>query len=118
MARNHFSGNRERVKTRNIAKLSNDKLNFYLSWPTRFNSHNELFDLRLYFFKLYKSFAPDFENFRYLVHLNGNMNNPLVDNNSVKEITLNNTGFDDEKLLNKQGLAGSEHFKNLLKWIR
>lgn len=42
------------------------------------------------------------------------MNNPLVDNNSVKEITLNNTGFDDEKLLNKQGLAGSEHFKNLL----
>ena len=71
-------------------------MNSYFAFLTRFDSLDEIFDLKYCFFKFYKTFAPDFENFCYLVHLNDNMNDPLVDSNLGKKIISNITGSDDE----------------------
>ena len=42
------------------------------------------------------------------------MNDTLVDSNSDKEIVLDITGFHDEKVLNKQSLAGCDHSESHL----
>ena len=46
----------------------------YFACLTRFESHDEFFDLKHYFLKFCSSFVADFENLRYLVNLNDNMN--------------------------------------------
>ena len=78
-----------------------DNLNLYFACLARFDSHDDFFDFKQYFFKFCNSFVPDFENLHYLVHLNDNMNDTLVDNSSDEEIVLDTTGFHDEEVLDK-----------------
>ena len=86
----------------------------YFACLTRFDSHDEFFDFKHYFFKFCNSFVLDFENLHYLVHLNDIMNGTLVDSNSDEEFVLDITGFHDEKVLNKQSLTGCDHSESHL----
>ena len=70
--RNHlgkFKKAQCRRKFKKIRKLSNNKT-LYFKCPERFESHYEFFSLKLNFLKFYNNFVPNFENLRYLLHLN------------------------------------------------
>ena len=66
------------------------------------------------FFKFCNSFVPDFEKLHYLAHLNDKMNGTLVYNNREEEIVLDNAGFPDEQVLDKQSLTGCDHSESNL----
>ena len=110
--RNHLERLEKKLKykkLKKLRKLCKDNLNLYFACLARFDSHDDFFDFKHYFFKFCNSFVPDFENLHYLVHLNDNMNDTLVDNSSGEEIVLDTTGFHDEEVLDKQSLAGCDH---------
>ena len=67
----------------------------YFACLIRFNVHDEFFDFKHYFFKFCNFFVP--QNLHYLVYLNDNMDDTLVDNNPDEEIVLDITGFCDEE---------------------
>ena len=92
-----------------LRKLRKNNLNLYFACFARFDSHDNFFEFKHYFFKFCNSFVPDFENFHYLVHLNDNMNGTLVDSSSDEEIVLDITGFHDEEVVDKQSLTGCDH---------
>ena len=107
--RNHLERLEKKLKHKKLKKLCKDNLNLYFACLARFDSHDNFFDFKHYFFKFCNSFVPDFENLHYLVHLNDNMNDTLVDNSSDEEIALDTTGFHDEEVLDKQSLAGCDN---------
>ena len=82
--RNHLEKLEKKLKHKKLKKLAN----LYFVCLTRFDSDDEFFDFKNYFSQFCNSFIPDFENLHYLVHLNGNMNDTLVDNNLDEEIVL------------------------------
>ena len=94
--------------------MCKDNSNLYFACLPRFDSHDDFFDFKHYFSKFCNSFVPHFENLHYLVRLNENMNGTLVDSSSDEEIVLDITGFHDEKVLDKQSLAGCDHSENHL----
>ena len=115
--RNHLEKLEKKLKQKKLKKLR--KLykynsNLYFACLTRFDSHDEFFDFKHYFFKFCNSFVPDFENLHYLVHLKDSMNGTLVDGNSNEEIVLDITGFHDEKVLSKQSLTGCDRLESHL----
>ena len=80
--RNHLEKYEKKLKQKKLKKLRKlckDNSNLYFACLTRFDSHDEFFDFKHYFFKFCNSFFPDFENLHYLVHLNDSMNGTLVD---------------------------------------
>ena len=97
-----------------MRKLCKDNLNLYFACLTRFDSHDEFFDFKHYFFRLCNAIVPDFENLDYLVHLNYSMKGTLVDSNSDEEIVFDITGFHDEKVLEKQNLTGCDRSESHL----
>ena len=101
-------------KLKKLRKFCKDNSNLYFACLTGFDSHDEFFDFKHYFFKFCNSFVPDFENLHYLVHLNDSMNGTLVDSNSDEEIVLDITGFHDEKVLNKLSLTGCDRSESHL----
>ena len=70
--------------------------------------------LKFFDFGICNSFVPDFENLHYLVNLNDNINDTLMDSSSDQEIVLDNTGFHDEEFLDKQSLTGCDHSESHL----
>ena len=89
--RNHLEKLEKKLKhkkLKKLGKLCKDNSNLYFVCLTRFDSDDEFFDFKNYFSQFFNSFIPDFENLHYLVHLNGNMNDTLVDNNLDEEIVL------------------------------
>ena len=89
--RNHIKKlerNLNHKKLQKFRKFCKDNSILYFACLTRFGSHDEFFDFKQYFSKFCNSFVPDFENPHYLVHLNDNMNETLVDSNSDEEIVL------------------------------
>ena len=74
--RNHLERLEKKLKhkkLKKLRKLCKDNLNLYLACLARFDSHDNFFDFKHYFFKFCNSFVPDFENPHYLVHLNDNI---------------------------------------------
>ena len=101
-------------KLKKLRKLCKDNSNLYFACLTRFDSHDEFFDIKHCFSKFCNFFVPDFENLHYLVHLNDNMNGAIVDIKSDPEIVLAIAGFHNEEVLNKQSVPGCDHSESHL----
>ena len=115
--RNHLEKLEEKLKRKilkKLRKLCKDNSNLHFVCLKCFDSQDEFFYLKHYFFEFCNSFVPDFENLHHLVHLNDNMNSTLVDSSSDEEIVLDITGFHDEEVLDKQSLTGCDHSESHL----
>ena len=115
--RNHLEKLERKLKhkkLKKLRKLCNDNSSLYFACLRRFDSHDEFFDFKHYFSKFCNSFIPDFEDLHYLIHLNDNMNDTLVNSNLDEEIVLDITGFHDEEVLEKQNVTGCDHSENHL----
>ena len=97
-----------------LRKLCKDNSNLYFACLTLFDSQDEFLGFKHYFFKFCNSFVPEFGNRYYLLHLNDNMNDTLIDRSSDEEIVLDIIGFRDKEVLDKQSLTGCDHSESQL----
>ena len=101
--RNHLEKYEKKLRLKKLEKIrmlaSTDDLHF--AYLERFESHHQFFRLKSRFLNFRESFIPDFENLRYLLHLNESEDDvseekDLENDSSVEVRDLNTISFDNK----------------------